>query len=222
MFSLGRIRRAVQPLVLRYWLSQRTGRTVTTRLEGFTLAVFPSVFHPRYFGSSAILARFVSSLDLRDKLFLEVGCGSGIVAMCAARAGARVTAVDINPEAVRCTLENARTNGLTIDALAGDLFSSVDARRFGVIAWNPPYLPRDPANVSERAFYGGPQFDLIRRFASEARSHLTADGAIYSLLSADIDVPAIEAIFRAHHFSVRRAFSTRWGLGETMLILCAR
>src|SRR3990167_2030136 len=100
MFSWGRVRRALQPIVLKYWLNQRNQRLVRTRVEGFDLQVFPSVFHPRYFGSSSILARFVSSLNLSGKAFLEVGCGSGIVAMCAARAGAVVTAVDINPEAV--------------------------------------------------------------------------------------------------------------------------
>ena len=51
---------------------------------------------------------------------------------------------------------------------------------------------------------------------------MTLDGAVYSLLSADVDIPAIEEIFRAQQFSVDRAFSTQWGLGETMFILCAR
>src|SRR5438046_10227212 len=85
MLSWGRIRRALQPLVLKYWLKKRSQNTVTTRVEGFTLTVLPTVFHPRYFGSSSVLARFVSSLDLAGKYLLDVGCDSGLVALCAER-----------------------------------------------------------------------------------------------------------------------------------------
>lgn len=43
---------------------------------------------------------------------LDVGCGSGILAVAAAAlAGCEVTAVDIDPEAVRATLANAEANG---------------------------------------------------------------------------------------------------------------
>ncbi|SRR6266567_6089207 len=104
MLSWGRIRRALQPLVFKYWLKERSQNTVSTRVEGFTLTVFPTVFHPRYFGSSSISARFVSSLDLAGKSFLDVGCGSGLVALCAARGGAQVTAVDVNPEGLGETM----------------------------------------------------------------------------------------------------------------------
>lgn len=222
MLSWGRIRRAVQPLVLKYWLNVRASSPQTTRVEGFELDVLPTVFHPRYFGSSAILGRFVSKLDLNGKSFLEVGCGAGLVALCAARAGARVTAVDINPQAVRCTLENARRHSLSTDARISDLFAALDQARFDVIAWNPPFLPGTPQNPAEAAFYGGPQFDIIRRFAANARAHLAPNGSIYTILSADIDIAAIEELFHAQAFTVSTVLTTRWGLGETMVILCAQ
>src|SRR5205823_428054 len=124
MLSWGRVRRAIQPLVVKYWLDRRGRVSGITRVHGLELEIFPSVFHPRYFGSSSILAKFISSLPLREKTFLEIGSGSGLVAICAARAGARVTAVDINPEAVRCTTANAARNNVRLDAHSGDVFSS--------------------------------------------------------------------------------------------------
>src|SRR5262245_11679630 len=172
MFSWGRVRRALQPVVLRYWLNQRSKTLVRTRVAGLDLEVYPGVFHPRYFGSSVILARFVSSLHLQGKSFLEIGCGSGVVALCASRAGAEVTAVDVNPEAVRCTTTNAARNKLHVNARVGDLFTSLNDQRFDVVAWNPPYLPGEPKSVAEASFYGGTNFAVIRRFIGGVHKHL--------------------------------------------------
>lgn len=222
MLSLGRIRRALQPVVLRFWLKPRTRKLVRTRVQGMTLEVFPGVFHPRYFGSSSILAKFIGSIPLREKSFLEVGCGTGIVALCAARAGATVTAVDINPEAVRCTMANAVRNGLSIDVRISDVFSVIGKTRFDVIAWNPPFLPGTASSSAEAAFYGGNDFEVIRKFAKEVKPHLNQNGVAYTILSGDIAIDRIESIFGENGLSVFRALSTRWGLGETMIILCAR
>src|SRR5207237_2648787 len=139
------------PIFLRY-CSRRQQHTVTSRVEGFNLLVLPSVFHPKYFGSSAILGRFVAGLSLQGKSFLDVGCGSGIIALCAARSGAQVTAVDINPAAVQCTAGNAERAGLQITARVSDLFSDVP-ESFDVIAWNPPFLPGAPRTVADAAFF---------------------------------------------------------------------
>ena len=222
MLSWGRVRRALQPLFLRYWLSQRSQISVKTRVEGFEIEVFPTVFHPRYFGSSSILAKYISSLPLAGKSFLDVGCGSGLIGMCAARAGALVTAVDINPGAVRCTLTNAERNRLRVQARVSDLFSALSREQFDVVACNPPFLSGTSRSQADAAFYGGPDFHVISMFAAGVRSHLRPGGSVYMILSADIDVARIEQMFREHHFEVSRALTTRWVLRETMVILCAR
>jgi release factor glutamine methyltransferase len=222
MLSWGHIRRVLQPILLKYWLDRRSNIRTSTRMEGFKLTVFPTVFHPRYFGSTSILARFVSTLDLKGKRFLEIGCGSGLVSMCAARAGAAVVAVDINPEAVRCCLANAAANGFEIDTRLGNLFSSLSHERFDVVAWNPPFLPREAATVAESAFFGGRDFDVIRRFSAEVGCHLKPGASVYTILSADIDIAEVEEIFRKQRFCVGQVFSKKWGLRETMVILCAR
>jgi release factor glutamine methyltransferase len=222
MLSWGRFRRVLQPVVLKYWFNQRSRKTVKTSVQGFNLQVFPGVFHPKYFGSSSILARFISGLALSGKSFLEVGCGSGVVALCAARAGAEVTAVDINPDAVRCTIANAAGNNLCVNARISDLFSAVNNWQFDLIVWNPPFLSGEPKSVAEAAFYGGRNFDVIRRFAGEVRAHLTSGGAAYTIVSADVAIEQVEQIFGDQAFEITRVFSTRWALGETMVILCAR
>ncbi|MCU1386921.1 MAG: Ribosomal protein methyltransferase [Ilumatobacteraceae bacterium] len=48
------------------------------------------------------------------ELVLDVGCGSGVLGLCALRLGAaRVVAVDLKPEAVEATRRNAEMNGLS-------------------------------------------------------------------------------------------------------------
>ena len=80
---------------------------------GFTLRVRPTVFHPKFFISSEKFAEFIDTLDLTGKRVCEVGTGSGILALAAARAGAKlVVATDINPNASLSANENAEANGL--------------------------------------------------------------------------------------------------------------
>lgn len=60
---------------------------------------------------------------------LDVGTGSGILALCAAKLGAEnITAVDIDPDAVRVARENAERNGVSdkIDVREGDLIQGLD------------------------------------------------------------------------------------------------
>jgi ribosomal protein L11 methyltransferase len=66
------------------------------------------------------------------------GCGSGVLAICAARAGFEpVLAVDVDPAAVALTRENARANGVV-----------VDARRLDLTREPPPWAPTVVANLT--------------------------------------------------------------------------
>jgi tRNA/tmRNA/rRNA uracil-C5-methylase (TrmA/RlmC/RlmD family) len=51
---------------------------------------------------------------------LEIGAGLGLAAVLAAKAGARVVATDILPEAVEVIRANAGLNGVAVDARVGD------------------------------------------------------------------------------------------------------
>ena len=119
-------------------------QTRITRAGGFRLVVRPTVFHPRYFLSSEYFAEFISRLDLSGKRVVDVGTGSGILALAAARAGAEnVIAADINPNAALTASENARANGVDdrVSALCSDLLSALAPRPlFDVILSSPPNM----------------------------------------------------------------------------------
>jgi ETFB lysine methyltransferase len=71
--------------------------------------------------SAVILARFLRGLQGDGRRLLELGCGSGVVASAAARAGFAVTATDYYADAPRFALVNAfRATGQMIGAEHGD------------------------------------------------------------------------------------------------------
>lgn len=73
---------------------------------------------------------------------LDLGTGSGALALAAARAGARsVTAVDLSLRSVTATWLNSRLHGLAVSVRRGDLFGPVAGRRFDLVIANPPYVP---------------------------------------------------------------------------------
>src|SRR5690606_28752672 len=75
----------------------------------------------------------------------DVGTGSGILAVCAARhlPGAEVTAIDISPAALAVAQENAQRHQVAdrIDFIESDLFAAVPAgAQFDLIVSNAPYV----------------------------------------------------------------------------------
>jgi SAM-dependent methyltransferase len=67
-------------------------------------------------------ARLVKHAGIRagDRV-LDVACGTGVVAVTAARLGASVTALDLTPELLAAARDNARTAGVDIDFHEGDV-----------------------------------------------------------------------------------------------------
>jgi len=59
--------------------------------------------------------------ELRRGSLLDVGCGSGVIAIAAAKLGhAPVTALDVDPAAVDATIRNAAANDVRVDARLAD------------------------------------------------------------------------------------------------------
>jgi release factor glutamine methyltransferase len=190
-----------------YHLFLSSGRTTTTRTAGFRLLVRPTVFHPRYFVTSGFFADFIGRLDLSGKRVADVGTGTGILALAAARAGAiDVLAIDINPNAVETAAENARANGLAarVTALRSDLLSAVPAHQvFDVIISSPPSFPGEPRDLADRAWHAGPEYRDIAEIFNQACRHLLPDGCMYVLLSSDSDLELFDRLIARAGFRSR-------------------
>ncbi len=137
--------------------------------DGLFVGTHSEVYEPH--DDTFLLARAVKARVGPGTRFLEVGCGAGVIAMTAARAGADVTATDANPFAVDLCRHNAKQNKLRMDVVETDLLAGLDGP-FDVIAFNPPYLPTDeedrvtgPLNL---AFDGGLDGNVVvLRFAEQ-------------------------------------------------------
>ena len=114
----------------------------TFEIQGRKYVVFPGVFSPLIFPSS----KAVETIPVHQgESFLEIGSGTGVFSVMAALEGAsRVVAVDINPEAVKNTIENARLHHVEdrVTAIESDIFSAVQGQ-FDVIFWNIPFADKE-------------------------------------------------------------------------------
>ena len=118
---------------------------------------------------------------------LEIGCGSGLVSLHMAKAGALVTAVDVNYEAAICAKAAAGLNGLRLDVIRSDLFQNVPGC-FDLIVFNPPYLRGEGADVSDQAWAGGRTgTETLGRFLEQAPAHLNQAGRIVVIVSSDME-----------------------------------
>lgn len=185
-------------------------------VNGLDLVVLPSVFHPGFFHSTALLSEHISTLDIKGKRFLELGAGTGRVALTAARAGALVTASDINPKAVENVRINAARNNLLVEVVFSDLFDRLPDH-FDVVAINPPYYQRDPTTDTERAFLAGADLQYFRRLFPSLAPRIALGTRVLMVLSADVDLSPITALAAAKDLrftEVRR--KKRWGEAQVI------
>ncbi|RLG13869.1 MAG: methyltransferase [Candidatus Nanohalarchaeota archaeon] len=80
---------------------------------------------------------------------LEIGTGTGIIALHAAKHAKQVTATDINSYALNCAKKNAELNNINnIEIIKSNLFANI-SKRYNIIIFNPPYLPQEKSETSD-------------------------------------------------------------------------
>ena len=76
-----------------------------------------------------MINEYANNNDIKSKSIADIGCGSGILSLFAYKLGARdITSIDIDNDAVNCTLDNASYNDIKLDNVilgsTGDLINS--------------------------------------------------------------------------------------------------
>jgi release factor glutamine methyltransferase len=160
--------------------------TGTQEFFGRPFAVTPAVLIPR--PETEHLVEAVLALEPRPKTILDIGSGSGILAITLALEipAAAVTAVDISSDALTVARQNeqALKASPNIRFLASDLFSALGQEQYDCIVSNPPYVatsellePQVRDYEPDAALYAGTDgLAIYRRLIPQAPRHLAPGG----------------------------------------------
>ncbi|MGW6570495.1 HemK2/MTQ2 family protein methyltransferase [Streptomyces sp. NPDC054975] len=150
--------------------------------ETARLIALPGVYRPQ--GDTWLLAEALGDEHLgpHDQV-LEIGAGTGALALRAAATGARVTATDVSWRAVISTRVNALRQRRPLRVLHGDFAARAQGRRFDLVLANPPYVPspapRPPSHGAARAWDAGRDGrEVIDRICARAPALLKEGGVL--------------------------------------------
>lgn len=165
----------------------------------------PSVYKPME--EARMMAHAVEKYAFGN--FLDLGTGTGIQGIVAAKKGCKVTFADINPNAVECAKINARAHKVKGDFVVSDLFSNIKGK-FNVIAANLPYLVSRPldSDYGKRnySFDGGIKGrEVIDSFLKVYKKHVYKDHIIlmsesyWNNVNNDIKKLKAEVVGKKHY-----------------------
>jgi release factor glutamine methyltransferase len=187
-------------------------RTRHFECAGLRLRVPPGVFHPGVFFSSPIFVSFLQKVDFQGKSVVDIGTGSGLLALFAAQKGAIATALDIHPLAVEAARSNAESNRLPLRVVQSDLFDALAPAAFDAVLINPPYYPRAPRTDAERAFFAGENWGYFEKLFSQLHAYIHRGSQVWMVLSEDCNLLKIKELAQSQGFSMEIVFERKkWG-----------
>lgn len=148
-------------------------------------------------------AGLIRSMEIRpDEVVLDLGCGTGLLALAAARRGGRVTAVDADLRAVESARRTLAANDAVGEVLISDCAQAVLDRRFDVVLCNPPFHQGV-----------GVEYDVACQMVRDAATVLRPGGRLYLVSNAFIRYEremggrftSVEEVFNDRRYRVLRA-----------------
>lgn len=195
--------RTIQSIFYKPVLTQYLEKERRFRWQELDLLVPPGVFHPGFFSSSMILAEYLQTLPLSGLQVLDLGTGSGFLALVMALQEAMVDAVDLNPQAVKTALANATRNRLLVRVQRSDVFDGLSQERYDLIAVNPPFYPGPAKNEAALAWYCGAELEYFQKLFGQLSVHLKPDGCMLMVMTAEGPLQQI------HHLAAQAGFRIR-------------
>jgi release factor glutamine methyltransferase len=167
---------------------------------GLDFRVTSDVLIPRPDTETLVMALLESAGPLERPRVLDVGTGSGCIAVAAAvnLPGAALTAVDVSETALAIARDNAETHGVAdrIRFLEGDLFEPLaTGEPFDIVASNPPYVAEHEFDTLQQdvrahephvALFGGPDgLAVLRRLVEGCLPYLVDGGHLLLEISPE-------------------------------------
>ena len=123
------------------------GKTTFMDLE---FKVNNSVLIPR--PETEELVRLMLKEDLDGKEILDIGTGSGCIAVSLAKnlSNAKVSALDISKDALEVAKENAILNNVSVEFINADIFEYKSDKKYDIIVSNPPYVTKSEKGLMKQ------------------------------------------------------------------------
>jgi len=180
--------------------------------KGINIIVKPGVFHPGLFFSTKILLNYIEGLDLKEKSFLELGAGSGIISIYSAQKGALVTATDISKIAVDNIIHNVKRNDVKVEIIHSNLFEKIQPQKFDYIVINPPYYSKAPISEKDYAWYCGVELEYFKLLFADISEYIVSESRIFMILSKECELTKIFEIAKKYGYRFNECFSkVKWG-----------
>jgi HemK-related putative methylase len=165
-------------------------RILNLNIQDISLEILTNenVFLPSPHGSKA-LAEFIK-VNKGDKV-IDIGCGTGFLAILSAKKGGFVKGTDILQEAVNLSNKNALKNKVNVDFRKGDLFSPFEEEKFDVIIANVPQEVLSPKikkkwDKNKIISYSGGETgsEILIRTLEEAKKYMHKKSRLYIVVYA--------------------------------------
>lgn len=186
--------------------------------KGFKLKLHPQVYEPAE--DTFLLAE---NLKVKEgDIALDIGTGTGIIALLMAKKAEYVLGVDVNPIAIKLAKENAKINGIkNVEFRVSDLFENVEGK-FDIITFNLPYLPGRPEELKEPidlALIGGKRGrEVLDKFIDQVIDYLKPNGIIQIVQSSITGVEDTIEKFTKLGFKVEITAKERYFFEEIVVI----
>jgi len=161
------------------------------------------------------LVRLMLKEDLNGKEILDIGTGSGCIAISLAKnlPNAKVSALDISEEALKVARENAKINNVDINFINADIFDYQTEKKYDAIVSNPPYVTESEKSLMKQNVLGfEPELALfvedknplkyynsILQFSSK---FLNSSGCLFFEINENFGLELNNLITNKHNFQV--------------------
>jgi len=193
--------------------------------EPLGFKVSEGVFSPSFGEGSMLISSYLLATAATGK-FCDMGTGSGIHGIYAARSCSEVLCIDVSAAACKCAKENIIANGIENKASVtrSDIFANIPTnQRFDMISFNTPFINAEPNNEFEKSIFD-PKHKTLRRFVAQAPEFLQTGGTVLLAYSNIGDMNVIEKAIKGSSMSelAERSLYRRNGMEFYLSVLGRR
>ncbi len=175
---------------------------------GRTFALSQDVLIPR--PETEILCEKILSDGIKEKKVLDIGCGSGAIAISLKleEKTARLYASDISVKALDISRKNAKRLSADVNFIHSDLFENI-LGKFDVIVSNPPYISQKDYDNLDEILYEEPKlallagekgYEIYEKIVRSCRDYLNDGGRVYFEIGYD-QGPIVKQLLEEEGFS---------------------